>query len=285
MRCDHNKGKNQNLILDFSHVYPENIEDSIPAIRRIDCSDIEGTNLYLTKAAEKELRKRLRGYGPGGIHFLDSGNYHYVTKIMTDRIDEPFSLILFDHHTDMQSPMIEGMISCGDWARSVLLDNPQLQQLILIGPKKADIQAIYNDKEFTAKQKKRLKEKLIAFSAEELRADEGHEKVERIRMDVPFYISIDKDVLDERYCETNWNQGRMSLSLLEHLLRAFLETGNILGIDICGECQQGIPLPEYMEAEEKNAETNRKLFEFLTHYIRRKSTIPRQKAPRHDEKA
>ena len=109
--------------------------------------------------------------------------------------------------------------------------------------------------------------------------------MERIRMDVPFYISIDKDVLDERYCETNWNQGRMSLSLLEHLLRAFLETGNILGIDICGECQQGIPLPEYMEAEEKNAKTNRKLFEFLTHYIRRKSTIPRQKAPRHDEKA
>ena len=204
---------------------------------------------------------------------------------MTDRIDEPFSLILFDHHTDMQSPMIEGMISCGDWARSVLLDNPQLQQLILIGPKKADIQAIYNDKDFTAKQKKRLKEKLIAFSAEELRAGEGHEKVERIRVDVPFYISIDKDVLDERYCETNWNQGRMSLSLLEHLLRAFLETGNILGIDICGECQQGIPLPEYMEAEEKNAKTNRKLFEFLTHYIRRKSTIPRQKAPDHDEKA
>ena len=47
----------------------------------------------------------------------------------------------------------------------------------------------------------------------------------------------------------------------------------------------GIPLPEYMEAEEKNAKTYRKLFEFLTHYIRRKSTIPRQKAPRHDEKA
>ena len=77
----------------------------------------------------------------------------------------------------------------------------------------------------------------------------------------------------------------MSLSLLEHLLRAFLETGNILGIDICGECQQGIPLPEYMEAEEKNAKTNRKLFEFLTHYIWRKSKILRQKVPRHDEKA
>ena len=167
----------------------------------------------------------------------------------------------------MQPPMIDGMISCGDWARSVLLTNPNLQQLILIGPKKADIQAVFSDKQLKAREKKILKEKLIAFSTEELRAEEGHEKAEKIRMDVPFYISIDKDVLDERYCETNWNQGEMPLSLLEHLLTLFLAQKNILGIDICGECQQGIPMPEYMEAEEKNAETNRKLFEFLTRYI------------------
>ena len=167
----------------------------------------------------------------------------------------------------MQPPLIDGMSSCGDWARSVLLTNPNLQQLVLIGPKKADIQAVFTDKQLKAREKKMLKEKLIAFSAEELRAGEGHEKAEKIRMDVPFYISIDKDVLDERYCETNWNQGKMPLSLLEHLLTLFLAQKNILGIDICGECQQGIPLPEYMEAEEKNAETNRKLFEFLTRYI------------------
>ena len=221
----------------------------------IDCSDIYECDLYCSQSAEKEIHRRIDPYGIGGIHFLDSGNYHYVTKIMTDWISEPFSLILFDHHTDMQPPMIDGMISCGDWARSVLLTNPNLQQLILIGPKKADIQAVFSDKQLKAREKKILKEKLIAFSTEELRAEEGHEKAEKIRMDVPFYISIDKDVLDERYCETNWNQG------------LFLAQKNILGIDICGECQQGIPMPEYMEAEEKNAETNRKLFEFLTRYI------------------
>jgi len=103
-----------------------------------------------------------------------------VTKIMTDWISEPFSLILFDHHTDMQPPMIDGMISCGDWARSVLLTNPNLQQLILIGPKKADIQAVFSDKQLKAREKKILKEKLIAFSTEELRAEEGHEKAEKI---------------------------------------------------------------------------------------------------------
>ena len=164
----------------------------------IDCSDIYECDLYCSQSAEKEIHRRIDPYGIGGIHFLDSGNYHYVTKIMTDWISEPFSLILFDHHTDMQPPMIDGMISCGDWARSVLLTNPNLQQLILIGPKKADIQAVFSDKQLKAREKKILKEKLIAFSTEELRAEEGHEKAEKIRMDVPFYISIDKDVLDER---------------------------------------------------------------------------------------
>jgi hypothetical protein len=122
--------QSNHLILDFSHVY---CDENIPRndkLHWIHCSDIHECDLYCSDAAATEIHRRIDPYGTRGIHFLDSGNYHYVTKIMTDRIDEPFSLILFDHHTDMQSPMIEGMISCGDWARSVLLDNPQLQQLI-----------------------------------------------------------------------------------------------------------------------------------------------------------
>ena len=64
--------------------------------------------------------------------------------------------------------------------------------------------------------------------------------------------------------------------LLEHIygisrvdfLMPFLTSGNILGIDICGECQQGIPLPQYLEAEKINGETNKELFDFLMHYCR-----------------
>ncbi|MBN2927640.1 MAG: hypothetical protein JTJ12_09500 [Eubacterium sp.] len=88
-----------------------------------------------------------------------------------------------------------------------------------------------------------------------------------MKKNLPVYISIDKDILDKQYTETNWSQGNMSLPMLERLLSHFLENGNIFGIDICGECQQGIPLPEYLQAEELNEETNQKLFEFLSHYI------------------
>ena len=130
------------LILDFSHVY---CDEKIPKNDRVhwlDCSDIAECDLYCSKRAEEEIRARIEPYGIRGIHFLDSGNYHYVTGIMTEQIKQGFSLILFDHHTDMQKPMIEHMTSCGDWAGKVLKTNPWLQQLILIGPQECDIQQI-----------------------------------------------------------------------------------------------------------------------------------------------
>ena len=108
------------LILDFSHVY---CDEKIPKNDRVhwlDCSDIAECDLYCSKRAEKEIRARIEPYGIRGIHFLDSGNYHYVTGIMAEQIKQDFSLILFDHHTDMQKPMIEHMTSCGDWAGKVL---------------------------------------------------------------------------------------------------------------------------------------------------------------------
>ena len=241
------------LILDFSHVY---CDEKIPKNDRVhwlDCSDIAECDLYCSKRAEEEIRARIEPYGIRGIHFLDSGNYHYVTGIMTEQIKQGFSLILFDHHTDMQKPMIEHMTSCGDWAGKVLKTNPWLQQLILIGPQERDIQQIYSEKEGLVTSTE-LREKLVTFSAEEIQSGEAGNKISKIKKNFPVYISIDKDILDEEYSETNWSQGKMSLPVLERLLMPFLKSGNILGIDICGECQQGMLLPQYLEAEEINGD-------------------------------
>ena len=51
----------------------------------------------------------------------------------------------------------------------------------------------------------------------------------------------------------------MTLDMLEHLLGIILSRETICGIDICGECQPDLPLPEYMEAEEKNERINHEL--------------------------
>ena len=164
------------LILDFSHVY---CDEKIPKNDRVhwlDCSDIAECDLYCSKRAEEEIRARIEPYGIRGIHFLDSGNYHYVTGIMTEQIKQGFSLILFDHHTDMQKPMIEHMTSCGDWAGKVLKTNPWLQQLILIGPQERDIQQIYSEKEGLVTSTE-LREKLVTFSAEEIQSGEAGNKI------------------------------------------------------------------------------------------------------------
>ena len=254
------------VIMDFSGIYQEEQFYEGEQISWIDLSDISGTNCYCDGDAQAQILERMEKYPVSGIYFMDSGNYHYVTEIMTSQIQKEFQLVVFDHHTDMQKPMIEHMTSCGDWAEKVLETNPWLQQLVLIGPQAKDIEQLYREKDGLMNRKE-ISEKLLTFSAEEIHTREDKNKISKIKKNLPVYISIDKDILDKQYTETNWSQGNMSLPMLERLLSHFLENGNILGIDICGECQQGIPLPEYLQAEELNEETNQKLFEFLSHYI------------------
>ena len=70
--------RSENFILDFTHIYiDENIEQT-ENIVRIDCSDILETDLYCTKEGEAEIQKRIENFSINGVHFIDSGNYHYT---------------------------------------------------------------------------------------------------------------------------------------------------------------------------------------------------------------
>ena len=277
------KVKNENLILDFTHVYcDEDIKD-IDRFRYIDCSDIQETDMYCSKNAYEKIWGRIEPYGIQGIHYIDSGNYHYISKIITDHIDEPFGLVMYDHHTDMQMPMVPEMMSCGDWAGQALSQNKNLRQLVIVGPPESDIEQTLES--YSGSQSGRL----LTFSAEDLHGDLLENKLKLIRTDLPLYISIDKDVLGPEYTETNWSQGDMSIDGLERLLSVFLggqgeeknsdacrndernagdiRHSRILGIDICGEIQTDIPVPEYLEAEEKNEKVNIELFRFISEHV------------------
>lgn len=83
-------------------------------------------------------------------------------------------------------------------------------------------------------------------------------------MDLPIYISIDKDVLDRGEARTNWNQGDMPLAILEKLLLEVFKHQRVIGVDICGECSLAEPLPELMEDQRINKTTNESLYRFLT---------------------
>lgn len=242
----------EHILLDFTHIY---FNEVVPekGFSYVDVSDICGTDMFCTKEAATEIRKRLEPFGPRGIHFLDNGNYHYATLFFTEKIHEPFSLILFDHHTDMQKPMLSGLLSCGNWAGELISKNHYLKQLILIGPEQKNMDAI----------EERFRSKLICFEMEEQDSEKMEQKIQQIDFTLPIYISIDKDILSCKDARTNWNQGDMPLYILKKLLLDVFLHQRVIGVDICGECSLQEPFPQFLEDAKINKKTDDALYEYL----------------------
>ena len=52
------------------------------SMTEIDCEKLRGTNCCLDGEARKWLEETIETIEPGSIHFLDSGNYHYMNQIV-----------------------------------------------------------------------------------------------------------------------------------------------------------------------------------------------------------
>ena len=116
------------VIMDFSGIYQEEQFYEGEQISWIDLSDISGTNCYCDGDAQAQILERMEKYPVSGIYFMDSGNYHYMSRIGIGRVKEPFNLLVFDNHTDMQLPAFGGLLSCGGWIASALEEVQKLQE-------------------------------------------------------------------------------------------------------------------------------------------------------------
>lgn len=221
----------------------------------IEAEDLSGTNCYCDDDAVAELQKRMINFSYHGIHFLDSGNYHYMSKLWMEKIEEPFDLLVFDNHTDLQLPAFGGILSCGGWIASALEDIPMLKRVILIGPDEASYDLV--DECF---------KKRIHFWSREMQKNctmnEFGSWMNSITADKPLYISVDKDVLSEAEIKTNWSQGDFTMKQLQNLLHLFCEKWEqdgkyLLGMDVCGEAD----LSHAQKIEESNC-INQKLLKF-----------------------
>ena len=99
----------------------------------LDCKSIEGTRCYLDDLAKDALIDRLVPFGADGIHFIDSGNYHYLSLLWLAKIQEDFNLVLFDHHPDNQPPSFGMITSCGGWILEAQETLPHLKQVYTYG--------------------------------------------------------------------------------------------------------------------------------------------------------
>ena len=217
----------------------------------IDCRDIEGKEFICSEEAQKELSERIRAFSPEGIHFLDSGNYHYLTKLWTDRLTAPFSLILIDHHTDIRKELFDGVLTCGNWVRVMLETNPNLKKVIIIGPTESQRSSID-----TA-----YRSKVRFISEESLLTEDGWKGFYNMHLKDPVYISIDKDVLDEGSAITDWDQGNLSLDDLERMLDIIFRNEKVIGMDICGEYSGTSDLVKAQKAGLLNEKTNEEILE------------------------
>lgn len=85
----------------------------------LDLRDVEGTNCYCGSDSAEELRTRLKDVPADAVHWIDTGDYHYLTLLFLEKIKEPFRLILIDNHPDDQPSAFDepGLLSCGSWVR------------------------------------------------------------------------------------------------------------------------------------------------------------------------
>jgi hypothetical protein len=211
-------------LLNFGDAYPWQRKLSGLADEWIELTDITEANLFCAHKALTEIGKRLSGRTGRGITFIGNGNYHYVTYLLLSEINRPFSLVLFDNHTDAKlSDGMSGLLSCGSWVAEAAERFPHLQQVLIVG----------------------------VCAERNLYPSESHSKIvlwpntgepQKLLSVIPtedVYISIDKDVLDRAFAVTNWDHGNMHLRELLEALQTLVRQKNVLGIDVCGE----LPVP------------------------------------------
>ena len=212
----------------------------------IGLSDLPGTNGYLSDEARDTIRETLRPFPAEGIHFLDSGNYHYATLFWLEKVDQPYQLVVFDHHTDLQpSAWGDDLISCGSWIKTALEQDLRLQKVWLAGSR----EEAYLEG---------LKEKIQLLSEEDLSDPES--AFCGLDAETLLYISVDKDVLSKEEVDTNWDQGELSADGLLNCLQYLVSHFDVIGVDVCGEPDPNAPDAEILKSEE----IDRKIVSVLT---------------------
>lgn len=239
--------------MNFSGIYKQQQFWQTGEIQRniswVEVQELPGSNCYCDGDAMEILRQKLEEFDADGIHFIDSGNYHYMSRIWLEKLNTPFRLVVFDNHTDMQPPAFGGLLSCGGWVAASLEELPLLKEVLLVGP----------DQEAFDQTEPVLREKVRFLSREKLGEMTLEEKVsffKELTAELPTYLSVDKDVLCPKEASTTWSQGEMTLEELCQFVKILLEKQDILGMDVCGECD-----PDACEGDHLNDLANRKLLE------------------------
>jgi arginase family enzyme len=205
-------------------------------------------------------RERIAAQAPDGptLHLLGSGDFHHLAAVLMERAREPITVVHIDNHPDWVR--LAPRWHCGSWVNRALR-LPRVERVITIGPCSDDL--VRPDLK-GGNLPALASGKLVLFPWEHApsrvwrrvpdgpgrRWEDGHihwqnlaqsglekalDAIISLISTYALWLSIDKDVLDEREALTNWDQGRMPLSALLQIVAAVGARKRIIGADICGE--------------------------------------------------
>lgn len=266
------------VVMNFSNMYEKQTFKDKEGFIYEDVSDITGTDCYCDDKAAAGIKARIEQFSYRGIHYIDSGNYHYMSKLWLDKADKEFVLVVFDNHPDMQHPAFGNILSCGGWIKEVLENNRFLQKVVVIGVNGELTDELYNTDEdvrrevdsgrahFITRQQIAKETDCSADGCEDTYVNIYERDVKNfVGENKSVYISIDKDVLDESVVKTNWDQGDMRLNEMYSYIKYIMKENELLGVDVCGE-----PLYEDAVNEEliiKSNMVNEDIFNIIKKFL------------------
>ena len=199
-----------------------------------DLRELRGTDGYLDPETEQfleaELGRKKETKELPRIRLLDSGNYHYMSKLLLGLEKEDLFLAVFDHHTDMQPPALLPVLSCGSWIRDAAGAYQNIKGICVIGPPEASV------------RETEAMEHVWFVTQEELDDGSGAAKIKEVFAShagtFPVYLSVDKDILSKEELDTNWDQGNVVLDQVLQFIDVYMQQTpgrQFIGMDICGE--------------------------------------------------
>ncbi|GGA72530.1 arginase family protein [Ornithinibacillus halotolerans] len=229
---------------------------------------LRNINLFCEKELVGKIRKMVVQQ-PNDIYFLGNGNYHYFSYILQSQIDKPYSLVLFDHHTDTLPSPSDELLSCGSWVLESLKNLPMLKKAYIIGVSEEAVQHIPNS----------IQDKIVLYT-ERMFQTNLRSVLKSILKTMPtnmVYISVDKDVLYKKDAVTNWDHGTLRIKQLLKMIKTLFQHKIIIGSDVCGEVMIN-PSNEYsqeiMEAIAINNRANGLILEAMKWWSKKGKISP-----------
>ncbi|WP_047986406.1 arginase family protein [Ornithinibacillus californiensis] len=247
-------------LLNFDGAYSKQSFYKSSSDNWINFDFMRNISLFCERGSLQDITDRLIEHKQDGICYLGSGNYHYVSYILQSQMKLPYTLILFDHHTDILPAPSENLISCGSWVLESLKTLPMLKKVYILGVSEETNQNIPES----------VQDKVVIYTKNSLQTNLSTITKSMIK-NIPteaVYISMDKDVLDTKDAMTGWDHGTLRLKQMLKMVKELSKSKDFRGVDVCGEYPVN-PMNEYQKETQEALDKNNYANGQILNYIKR----------------